>query len=220
MESLEPVIRPLAFVVGATIAVPFILFWSPAISFLAQALLGCWLGSGIWILINTQPSTVDNLKNFLLGSMGLSSAPADPKAQKGGPLELVVSLPALPILYIEGILRGFGLTPQLRFIPLSICAYVTAPIWFLIISLMHLLLLLAVTAVSFGVLFPWTAPLMGTLGVYLFFVPVWVISTYVCTAAPIFICTLALPFLDPKATKAKAFLRMTGLTMPFKAVKV
>jgi hypothetical protein len=80
-------------------------------------------------------------------------------------------------------------------------AYIASPIWFFIVSALFALLLLTVTVVSFGVLLPWTGPLMTALGLYLSLIPIWVVSTWVLTITPLLLSCALLPLFDPEARR-------------------
>jgi hypothetical protein len=132
----------------------------------------------------------------------------DPEGKKqqtgGGPLEFIVSLPALPVVWAEIFMRRHNVHERIRCRPkpdkrtyksaeneskqtgkkaamrrkkpwfcaailtdshrryslLNVMAYITAPAWFFIVTAMHLLLLAAITAISLGMLLPWTGPIM------------------------------------------------------------
>lgn len=143
-------VKVAAVLVGATVAVPMFIFWSPVISLIAQFAEGCWLAAGAWSLVNSSQQRIEAL-SVSLGQRG---------GKNGGPLELVISLPALPVVWTELILRQNGLPPRMRYAVLNCIVYASAPVWFLIITVMHLLVLAAVTAISLGVLLPWTGPVM------------------------------------------------------------
>mmetsp|Transcript_34619 Transcript_34619/g.71459 ORF Transcript_34619/g.71459 Transcript_34619/m.71459 type:complete len:247 (+) Transcript_34619:44-784(+) len=232
-ETLRPWISFAMFVAVATIVVPILLFFSPGLSFLVQALEGVWLACACWVLASSGDSDArcirESINNAASWSRGIrfgrnghvrstevqSSRKLSPYKKHGGPLEYVISLPAVPVVWLDMRMRDLGLSRYLRFAILNLTAFVTGPIWFFVITAMHLLLLLAVTAVSFGVLLPWTAPLILTIATYLCFVPVWVISTYVCSSGPMMVCTWLLPLLDDKAVSSWTFVQIAGISMAF-----
>ena len=94
-----------AVLVGATVAVPMFLFWSPLISLVAQFAEGCWLAAGAWALVNSSQSRLEDL-SANLGQKSWGSG--------GGPLEFVISLPSLPIVWAELFLRRHQLHPRFR----------------------------------------------------------------------------------------------------------
>uniref|UniRef100_A0A6U4ZYC1 Uncharacterized protein n=2 Tax=Hemiselmis andersenii TaxID=464988 RepID=A0A6U4ZYC1_HEMAN len=201
-----------AFFVVATVAVPTFIFWSPGIALLAQFLEGCWLAAGTWALIHSSDARLQALEASLGLSLGLTRPPT---AHAGGPLEFVVSVPALPMVWAEQALRGRDVHKRMRYVALNVAAYACAPLWFLIVTAMHLLVLGAVTAISLGVLLPWTGPVLLTVCGYLLLVPIWVASTYICSFLPILAASAILPEYDPDGAKAQQFLVAIGFSMPF-----
>mmetsp|Transcript_48087 Transcript_48087/g.150891 ORF Transcript_48087/g.150891 Transcript_48087/m.150891 type:complete len:249 (-) Transcript_48087:598-1344(-) len=242
---MEGWLRVAGMAAAATVIVPVILLSSPFLSITVQVLEGCWLSAACWLLVNTAEAGISSLETSLEQAVGLSSPARSParaqspqaskfspgylspsptlspgnrslnRRKKGGPLELIVSLPALPVVWIEVILRKIKLPRLFRFMALNLVAYISSPIWFFVISGMHLLLLVAVSVISFGILLPWTGPLIATLSFYIFLVPVWTISTYICTSGPMIASLFILPFLDNSANLSRRFIGMTGLSFPF-----
>jgi len=103
--------------------------------------------------------------------------------------ELAVNLEKL-LLWIDLALRGKHFPAYLRYPILNFVAYVTGPLWFALLMLAMVFFLLVVTVISFGLILPFVAPVLGLLLGYALMVPVWVVSVYFFSLWPLLVATV------------------------------
>ena len=102
--------------------------------------------------------------------------------------ELAVNLEKL-LLWVDLSLRGRKCPAYVRYPVLNLVAWCTGPLWFSLLMLALVFFLLVITVISFGLILPFTLPLVGLLLGYFLMVPIWVFSVYIFSALPILLAT-------------------------------
>mmetsp|Transcript_32707 Transcript_32707/g.73494 ORF Transcript_32707/g.73494 Transcript_32707/m.73494 type:complete len:407 (-) Transcript_32707:119-1339(-) len=161
---------------------PVMLFTSPLTISFTQFLLGWGLAAATWVIVKypTDKAQERMASDRVQPEMHLVLGTLLP--------ELAVNLEKL-LLWLDLAMRGRKLPTYLRYPVLNLVAYITGPLWFALLIMAMVFFLLVISVISFGLMIPWVAPILGLLLGYAMLVPVWVVSVYMLSLLPLLIST-------------------------------
>jgi len=165
-----------------SVLTPVMLFTSPFTISFTQFLLGWGLAAATWVIVKypTDKAQERMASDRVQPEMHLVLGTLLP--------ELAVNLEKL-LLWLDLAMRGRKLPTYLRYPVLNLVAYITGPLWFALLIMAMVFFLLVISVISFGLMIPWIAPILGLLLGYAMLVPVWVVSVYMLSLLPLLIST-------------------------------